>query len=96
MAKQDSLNLLKKSLDDNAVLLTQANRSLDSLKKMQCYKDIQFDLAEFAKTGVCKIFVVNKADTFSVHSIFDFEHNKCKVSVCKGDESKGGTDVNLK
>ncbi len=118
MAKQDSLNLLKKSLDDNTVLLTKANRSLDSLKRMQCYKNTQFDLAEFAKTGNCRIFienktdtftvystivpvknktdVVNKTDTFTVYSIFDLKNNKCKVSVCKGDESKGGTDVNLK
>ncbi len=94
--QQDSLNLLRNSVSNYSELLTKSNRNLDSLIKMQCYNDVYFDLAEFSKTGNCKIFVVNKKDTISVHSNFDFANNKCNVSVCKGKVSKGGADVNLK
>ena len=94
--QQDSLNLLKKSEANYSELLTKSNHSLDSLTKMQCYKDVHFDLAEFSTTGNCKIYVVNKNDTISVYSNFDLAKNKCNVSVCKGGVSKGGADVNLK
>lgn len=96
MAKQDSLNVLKKSLDDYAVSLTKANRSLDSLKEMQCYKGIKFDIAEFAKSGKCRIYDVNQTDTFTVDSFFDLKNNKCEVIVSKNGVQKGRQEVNLK
>lgn len=102
MAKQDSLSLLKSTLANYADSLNKTKKSLDSVKTLQCYKDknnkniVTLDLAEFSKTGVCKMLYAKNSDTVSVYSIVDFAKNSCKVSVCKGKVSKGGADVNLK
>lgn len=92
----DSLTI---SCQDSTIMALQ--KKIDELK-IPCFSDskthnvVTLDLAEFSKTGVCKMLYAKNSDTVSVYSIVDFDKNSCKVSVCKGKVSKGGADVNLK
>lgn len=102
MARQDSINLLKSILANKDDSLATLNGCIDSLNALQCFNDtathtaVKLDIADFSKSGVCKMVSAKASDTVSIYTTVDFVKNKCTVRVYKKGESKGSTVVNLK